>query len=142
MKGSDLRIYKDVLLITPGVWTDAMTKSPVVYTEKALKEGHLKWKSNYLNVDHSFKTTDRIGYIVNPYYGKKGVMADLHIYPITQTARDTISLIDAGLVNWLSVEILTVDRFDTQEFKRFAEEIEFLGAAVVTSPACKEARIK
>jgi len=143
LKSSDVRIYKDVVILTPGVWTDASTRMPIEYTELNLMKGSKVWSSNFLNVDHSWGTLDRIGYVKNPYYNKKiGIMGDLHIRPITQTARDTISLIDAGLVNWLSAELMAEDVWDSASNKRFAEDIEFIGCAVVCHPADKNTRIK
>jgi hypothetical protein len=143
LKSSDVRIYKDVVILTPGEWSDAMTQSPVVYTDLELEKGSRMWSKNFLNIDHSWGTLDRIGYVRNPYYHRHiGVMGDLHIYPITERARDTIALIDAGLVNWLSAEIATQDIWNGDEQKRYATQIEFIGCAVVTSPACGETRIR
>ena len=143
LKSSNVRIYKDVVILTPGVWTDASTRTPIEYTDVNLMKGTKVWSSNFLNVDHSWTVRDRIGYVKNPYYNKKiGVMGDLHIYPITQAAKDTIALIDSGLVNWLSAELMAEDIWDSDSGKRFAEQIEFIGCAVVTYPACKDARIK
>lgn len=140
-KSSDVRIYKDTILLTPGEFSDAMTMSPVVYTDFELQKSAQNWDSDFLNIDHSWGTLDRIGYVKNTY-GKKGIVyGDLHIYPITQRAKDTISLIDAGLVNWLSVEIMTHDRWDNKEKKMYAEDITFIGCAVVTHPACENTRI-
>jgi len=140
-KSSDVRIYMDAILLTPGEFSDAMTMAPVVYTASELDKSAKRWEENFLNVDHSWDTLDRIGYIKDTYSKKGVVHGDLHIYPITQRAKDTISLIDAGLVNWLSVEIMTQDRWDSDDNKRYAEDIVFIGCAVVTHPACENTRI-
>jgi len=142
-KSSNVRIYKDVVILTPGIWTDAGTRMSIEYNEENLSKAAKKWTSDWLNVDHSWTVTDRIGYVKNPYYNKKiGVMGDLHIYPITQAAKDTVALIDAGLVNSLSAELMAEDIWDAETNKRFAENIEFIGCAVVCHPADSNTRIR
>jgi hypothetical protein len=141
-KSGDARVYNNAILLTPGSWSDAMTKAPVEYTDKQLSKSASRWEENYLNIDHSRGTLDRIGLVKNPKWYKGAVMADLYIYPITQRARDTIALIDAGLVNSLSVELSSVDRWDFNTNKRFAEDISFFGTAVVLDPACTSTKIR
>jgi len=138
----DARVYNNAILLTPGAWSDCITRAPVEYTSEQLSKSATRWKENYLNIDHSRGTLDRIGYIKNARWYNKSVIGDLHIYPITQNAKDTIALIDAGLVNSLSVELSSVDRWDFQTNKRFAEDIEFFGCAVVLDPACENTRIR
>lgn len=141
-KATKARIYKNATLLTPGVFSDSITMAPVIYREDILKKFADKWESNYLNIDHSYKVLDRIGYIVNPHFANHKIVADLYIYPITRNARDVIALIDNNLINWMSVEIKTEDDWDMKENKRYVKEMEFIGAAVVTSPACSDAIIK
>ncbi len=141
-KSGDARVYNNAVLLTPGEWSDAMTRAPVKYTEEQLCKSASRWEENYLNVDHSQGTLDRIGIVKNQRWYKNAVVGDLYIYPITQNAKDTIALIDAGLVNSLSVELSSVDRWDFQENMRFAEDIAFFGLAVVLNPACKGAHIR
>ena len=141
-KYGDARVYRNSTLLTPGSWTDAMTMAPVEYTSEELSKSASNWEANYLNVDHSWNTLDRIGYVNNPYFMNNSVMGDLYIYPITQNAKDTIALIDADLVNSLSVELYSRDVWDSATDTRKATDIVFCGLAVVTSPACKESRIK
>jgi len=141
-KSGDARIYNNSILLTPGSWSDCITRAPVEYTPEQLSKSASRWEKNYLNVDHSQNTLDRIGLVNNPRWFKNSVIADLYIYPITQNAKDTIALIDAGLVNSLSVELSSVDRWDYNLNKRFAEDITFHGCACVLDPACSETRIR
>jgi len=141
-KSTDARIYRDVTLLLPGSWSDSITQSPVLYREDVLKKYASNWEENYLNLDHSYKVLDRIGYIMNPHFSNGKVKADLYIYPITRNARDVISLIDKNLINWLSVEIKTEDDWDSRNNIRYVRQMSFLGAAIVTSPACAGAKIK
>jgi len=136
------RVYRSTRLLTPGEWTDASSRTPTVYTPQELIRSAPNWKSNFLNVDHSWATLDRIGYIQNPREDKGCVMGDLYIYPITENARDTINLIDAGLINWLSVELFSNDQYNYDDRKNYATDITFIGAAVVSHPADENTYIR
>ncbi len=139
-KSTDVRIYHNVTMITPGTFTDSISRSPINYSHEVLSRTANNVRSNYLNVDHSHKTLDRVGRFVNPYWDGEKVRADLWIYPITQNSRDTIELIDSGLVNWLSVELMTEDVWNRND-ERDVVDLEYIGLAVVTAPACKESLI-
>ena len=139
-KSTDVRIYRDVTLLSEGIFSDSLTREGVAYQKDVLMKTVSNWESNYLNVDHSHKVLDRIGRVGNPRWQDGRVKADLYIYPITKTAEDTISLIDNGLINWLSVEIMTEDAWDNNN-QRYVKDLSYIGLAVVTMPACKEALI-
>jgi len=141
-KYGDARVYRDAVLLTPGTWTDAVSMSPIEYTSEELQKSAKVWESNYLNIDHSWKTLDRIGYVRDTYFSNNSVKGDLYIYPITQNSKDAIALIDAGLINALSVELYSRDVWSNKSESRLATDITFCGLAVVTDPACKDARIK
>jgi hypothetical protein len=118
-----------------------MSSYPVYYTEDNLKKSAVNWKENYLNIDHSYEVLKRLGFVKNTYYRDKSLRGDLYIFPITQTARDVISQIDAGMINWLSVEIMSNDYWDSNINKKCAGDIEYIGAAIVTMPADAKTRI-
>ena len=141
-KSTDFRIYRDTTLLTPGEFSDSITRSPVVYTDEELSKSATNWTDNYLNVDHSFEVQKRIGFIKNCYYKNNSVKGDLYIHQLTDASKETIALIDAGLVNWLSVEILTEDEWNSIDNKRYATNIEYIGAAVVLHPACENTKIR
>ena len=140
-KSTDVRIYSDVILLTPGEYSDSISSYPVVYTKDELKKSATNWEENYLNLDHSFETLKRIGFVNNPRFQDNALMGDLYIYPITRNAKDTIALIDAGLVNWLSIELKSEDVWNSADSKKYAKDIVFIGAAVVLYPACEDTRI-
>jgi hypothetical protein len=140
-KSTDVRIYKNVILLTSGEFTDAMSMTPTLYTDENIKLSASRWEENYLNLDHSYEVLKRLGFVKNTYYNNGAVRGDLYIFPITEEAKSTIGLIDAGLVNWLSVELTSEDYWDNSKQKRCAGDITFIGAAVVTSPACPDTRI-
>lgn len=140
-KATDVRIYRDCVLLSEGTWSDSITNAPVFYHRDELRKGSIQWESKYLNLDHDYSVLKRLGFVENPYYENGKVLGDLYIFPVTQAAKDTIALIDAGLVNWLSVEMKTYDRWDYSENKIFAEDIRFIGAAIVLYGACPDSRI-
>ena len=65
---TDVRIYRDTILLTPGEFTDSMSMSPVAYTEEAISKSADKWEENYLNLDHSYEVLKRLGFVMNTYY--------------------------------------------------------------------------
>jgi len=141
-KSTDARIYRDCVLMSVGEWTDSMSRTPITYTREALSKYASNWKENYLNVDHSFETRNRLGFVTNPYFKDDKVYGNLTIFPITTVAKDIIALIDADLVNWLSVELLSDDNWSEDNKKIFADNITFIGAAVVLYPASDGTTIK
>jgi len=140
-KSTDVRIYKGAILLTPGEYTDALSRTPTVYTETELKNSATRWEANFLNLDHSDEVLKRVGYVKNTYYKNGAVRGDLYIFPVTEAAKSTIGLIDSHLVDWLSVELTSQDFWDNKLNKRCAGDISFIGAAVVTSPACPNTKI-
>jgi len=140
-KATDVRIYKEAILLTEGEFTDAISRCPVVYTKDEIHKGATNWSNNYLNLDHSFEVLKRLGFVKNPIFREGCLKADLYIFPITQVAKDTIALIDNNQVNWLSVEITTEDHWNNKDNKRYASNIEFLGAAICLFPADSNTRI-
>jgi hypothetical protein len=135
------RIYKNAILIVPGIYQDSKSRLKIFYKSEVLEENASNWKSNYLNVDHGISILSRIGFVENPRWDNNSLKADLHILPITSVAKDTISLIDNGIANALSIEAMTDEYFDNRLSCLCLKNIEFLGAAVVTTPAVPEARI-
>ncbi|MBE3093948.1 MAG: hypothetical protein IMZ52_02875 [Actinobacteria bacterium] len=138
----DFRIYKNATILTPGEWTDSITREPVVYTVGELEKSATNWKENYLDLDHSFAVNDRIGYVMNPHADKGNVKADLYIHKRIQSGKDTIERIDCGLVNGVSAELTTTDRYNFSDNKYYAENIVFLGSAIVLFPASNGAKVR
>ena len=140
-KSTDVRIYNDCALLSVGSWSDSITRSPIEYTAKALELGANNWEENYLNVDHSYETRNRLGFVENTYYKDGKVYGDLYLYPITTVAKDIIALIDGGFVNWISVELLSNDTWE-DDSRCYAKDITFIGAAIVLYPASDGTHIK
>jgi len=139
--GDRWQIFKGAVILAPGTWSDSVSMRPIVYSSKELQKGSDNWESNYLNLDHYQDTNNRIGRIENPRFEDGVVKGDLWINKNLSKGKDTIEKIYCELVNWVSAEIITVDRHDYSEDKCFAEEICFLGAAITCFPACSESVI-
>ena len=139
----DKKIYKNVVLLTEGIYIDSGTEQPHLFHASLLRQFAKNWSSHYLNIDHKYDSTlHRIGYVKNPRIKDDALIADLEITMKTQNGRDIVSLIDEGLVNSLSIEAEIEDKYDYEKEYYVATAIEFTGAAVVVNPACPEAKIK
>jgi len=141
-KSTNARIYRGAVILTPGKYADSSTNDWVIWPEDILSKYASNWSTRYLNIDHSTSVVHRIGYVENPRWEDNAVKADLYIFPYTFVARDTISLIDNGLINHLSAEVITTDEWDYKEKAIRVTEAEFFGCAVVTNPACQESKIR
>lgn len=139
---SDYRVYREAVIITPGVWTDSVSQQPIKYTKDKLRQYSSNWISNHLDIDHSWKVLDLIGSIQNMMYFNDAIVGDLYINPNTTRKRDVITQIDSGEVNFLSVELMAEDIWNEEEQLIYADEIDFMGAAIVTHPACKDTKIR
>jgi len=142
-KSGEYREYRDVVILTPGDWTDSQTRAPVRYTAELLKSFHTNWTKDFLNLDHNWSALSRVGWVKNPRCLKDGtIIADIKISKVTQNGRDIVESIEDGLINELSVELLSDDKWDKDESIRLASDIEFIGLAIVTEGACEETKIK
>lgn len=135
------KIYKECTLIKPGTYADSSTATAHFYDGNVLRKCVHNWKSNYLNINHSNNPLDRIGFIDNPKWKDDSIVADLRILPVTQRAKDIINLIDNGLVYNLSIEAEIDREYDPSIKMMKITNIDFLGCAIVTDPACKDAVI-
>ena len=135
------RVYKDCVLLTEGIYTDALSRRTMFYDGRVIGKNAKHWLSNYLTIDHSKSILDRIGYIENPHWDGKSLIGDLRIMPITQRAKDMINLIDNKMAEGFSVEAETKDVYDSKRKMLMLSDIIFLGGSIVTSPACEDAGI-
>jgi len=140
--GDDDKIYKGVVFITSGDWTDSVTQAPVRYTSDVLKNYGTNWSGQFLNLDHSWEALKRVGWVENVYYTNGAIKGDIRITRKTTQGKDAIASIDAGLVNGLSVEVASNDIYDFEKNIILADELDFVGCAIVTHPACSNSKIR
>lgn len=144
-KSNGQKVYKDVVILTPGVWADSISNSQIMYKEDVIRRDYSNWDNlKYVNLGHSHFPLDLVGTVQDPYYDN-GVRADLRLNSNTSNGRDIIELIDQGLINKLSVELRTQDYWDSQNMVRCVGKALFMGVSILgpnQTPACAEARIK
>lgn len=141
VKSANLVIYREATLLVPGIYADSATKSYCYYTEKSIKKYAKNWDIDYISVDHSKDVLKRIGKVKNPKFKNGKLVGDLHIYTVTSVAKDVVKLIDNGLINWMSVEVDTKDKYNYDLDVMETKELRFVGCSVVSIPACKGAKI-
>ena len=130
-----------VTLLSPGIWTDSLSQTPIEYSTKVLQKYATNWEESFLNLDHSHTALARVCKVINPHFEDGSVKGDIQIYPITQNAKDIIQQIDNNLINWLSVEIRTTDVWNKTENMWSVLDMTYFGTAIVTVPASKGAKI-
>lgn len=122
-----------------------VTQAPVMYEASTIQKYATNWASNYVDLGHSWAPLDFIGTVQNPHFMDNALFGDLYINPNTKNGADTITLIDCGILNSLSVEMATEDVWDSQNMMKCAKELEFMGVAICgpqPGPACKGTRIQ
>lgn len=140
-----------VKLLAPGTWTDSTQKTPCRYTGEVLERYHANW------IDFSYwsrhgggaprdLTTEWIADIRNLRY-QDGVIADLFYHGITNASQEAIKVIRAAQAGkipfpYSSVEMMTRDKWIISEKLYEAQEVVFLGAAMVKEGACRVCRIR
>jgi hypothetical protein len=143
----DGRRYHDSILLKEGEYTDSISMTAVFYSGEELKKvASSKYydldgdDKIYLNVDHEpYRALSRIGYVYNIHYNNKSLKGDLYLHRLTTNSKDAVVLIDSGYVTGLSVEILTDDEYI--DGKIYARDIELIGLALVTDPACPSSHV-
>jgi len=141
-KSTKDRIYRGCEILHEGIYCDSLSKENTYYPKETLKKCITKWRDNHLNINHNtMDILSKIGFVENSRWENNCVMADLRILPITQNARDTISLIDAGICTDLSVEIFCDEEYDYDTNMINVVDMEFDGVSCVIQGADPNARI-
>ena len=143
-KSQGMRIFKGAIMLTPGTWADMVTNANVLYKSDVIDKYSNNWVSNYIDLQHSHHPRDLVGTVHNQY-SKNGILkGDLWINTNLTAGRDIVQLIDSNIVNQLSIEMFTNDKWDSNTHVRSVELIKFLGVAIIGGPdipACKDTRI-
>lgn len=130
------KTYHDVGILKAGKWRDSTTRQLVEYPAKILEEGYANWRRRTFNLDHNHLTLSTLGRIHNERYHDGGVYGDITVYALTQTQKEAMALMDAGLVDGISAEVATEDTFNPATNTIRAHKVTFNGAALTPSPAC------
>ena len=142
-KSTDHKIYKNAILFTPGSWTDSVSAMECYYSPEVISRCAEIWPTRYINLQHSHNPIDFVGSVYNQHWDGVSLKGDLHLFR-TGIGEHIITLIDAGIINKLSVEANTEDSYDRKLMIRSTDDMEFLGVSIIghiPAPACKDARI-
>lgn len=137
---------KGVKLLAAGTWTDSAQKTPCEYSPEILKQFSSNWSDNAIWSRHfggvPRNITEKVGIVENPRFDSDAVVGDLHYHGLTQQSKDTISMIENGLANYVSVETMSKDKWNVGKKVYQAQEIGFTGLATVNQGACRVCKIR
>jgi|GEM_PF-2967322 len=138
-------LVKGVKLLAAGTWTDSVQKTPCRYTPLKLKTYSTNWADPTYWSRHGGGTprnaTDVIGEVRNPRFEGDAVVGDLWYDGITDNSQNCIRIVKAAAAGkrkapYVSVEMMTRDKWLPAEKIYEAEEILFDGLAMVNRGAC------
>ena len=141
-------LIHDAILLAEGTWTDSYQQTPCKYKSEVLEKYSNNWLDNSIWSRHPGGTPrsvdEKIGQVVNPHYDPKykAVMGDISFHMMSQKSRDIAEMIDAGLVNAVSVELGGTEKYNAKDKCYEAETIDFFGLAVVDKGACETCLIR
>lgn len=144
-KSDTVRVYEGATLLTPGKWADSISKSYILYKSPILSKYATNWVTNHINLGHdNVNPLSTVGTVHKQRWEDGVVKGDLYINTALSNGREIVTSIDAGLVNKLSVEMNTDDYWDSTEKAKYADNIRFLGLAIIGNhpAACDGAKIK
>ena len=132
---------RGVKLLAEGTWTDSMQKTPWRVNSGTLERYAANWTDDTVWNRHAGgqhrAVTDKIGRVENVTYKDGAVVGDVNLHGLTQNSRDAAALVEAGEINFVSVETVGKDKWNpgTREYE--ATDITFTGLALVNRGACK-----
>lgn len=132
---------RGVKLLAEGTWTDSMQKTPWRVSARTLERYAANWTDDTVWNRHAGgqhrAVTDKIGRVENVTYKDGAVVGDVNLHGLTQNSRDAAALVEAGEINFVSVETVGKDKWNpgTREYE--ATDITFTGLALVNRGACK-----
>ena len=144
-KGGKYKVYKSAVILTPGIWHDMMTRADVKWSEIKIKAFATNWITDYINLGHEHHPTDFVGKVANPRYIDGALRGDLCINKNLSRGKDVIEGIDEGILNQVSVEVISEDYWDSNEMIRCADNLKFMGVSIIgpyPPPACKDVKIR
>lgn len=139
-------LIHDVKLLAEGTWTDSAVGTPLFYPARSLEANAANWRDRSAWSRHLGRTprdiTEKIGVVDDPRYADRAVVGDIRLHGLTQKSRDTIALVKAGEVNYVSVEHGGPEKWNAETRQYEAAEIIFYGVAIVNRGACQKCTIR
>jgi hypothetical protein len=135
------RKYRNVPILHPGTFTDSLSKTPITYTGEVIRKSINNWEGMYVDLDHDIgRCLSRIGWVENPREKHGVAYVDIKLLGTPMVLDEVVTRIDAGLINAVSCELYTKDRYENGETT--VEEILFDGLGIVVQGADPKALIK
>lgn len=141
-------LIRDIIVLAEGTWTDSLVRTPLHYTAKALSKDASNWVATGIWSRHTGGApraiNDKIGEIKNPRFSleHKAVLADGFLHGRTQSSRDVIELVKAGLVTDVSAEVGGREVWNADAKRYEAASLAFYGLAIVDKGACDVCKLK
>lgn len=131
---------RDARMLASGTWTDSLQKTACHYSPELLRANAGNWVDNGIWSRHpggmSRSITDKVGIADNFRFLVDAVVADINIHCMTQKSKDVAALVEAGLVNYVSSELMGTEHWDAANNWYEATDLTFTGAAIVNRGAC------
>ena len=141
-------VVRQVPLLAVGTWTDSVVRVPTAYTSAVLKEFATNWVDKSIFDKHSGgvprSITAKVGELENIQYddSRQAIVGDLHFHGLTETSRDTITLVKNKQAQFVSVEHGGDATFDSAAKMYKMTSLIFSGIAVVLRGACATCKIE
>jgi hypothetical protein len=151
-------LVKNSILLTAGIYTDSALRTPLNYPADTLRKYAGAWKANGLWVRHAGgvprRITEKVGKVVRTWFepsvevtddqGRKmtvpAIMGDLEFSRDNDESRNAAEMALNGAVKGdplkLSVEHVSKERYNRETKLAEAEDLLFLGLALVDKGAC------
>ncbi len=140
-------VVRQVPLLAVGTWTDSVVRVPTAYTSAVLKEFATNWVDKSIFDKHSGgvprSITSKVGELENIQYddSRQAIVGDLHFHGLTETSKDTITLVKNKQAQFVSVEHGGDATFDPAAKQYKMTSLIFSGIAVVLRGACATCKI-
>jgi DNA-binding transcriptional MerR regulator len=138
-------------MLAEGTWSDSSGQGPLNYPARSLEKYATNWRENIGwsrhtgGVPRSF--SDRVSEVRSLRYdpAAKAIVGDVFYHGLTQASRDVIALTKADLAAgrpvYVSVEVITEERYNETSRLMEAEKLTFTGYAHVSQGACRKCRV-
>lgn len=140
-------LIRDVTLLTSGEWTDSAVKTPLYYPADVLERHAGSWSKSDVYASHNTQhnglrpVLEKVGRVMEPHAYKGTVVGNVMLHRKSQSSRDIAEMVQAGILNAVSVEHYGRERWNASASRYEATDIDFRGLAFVEEGACPGARI-
>lgn len=137
-------LIRDVKLMAVGTWHAGNAILPMRYGQSVLEKYATKWLDNsvWSTHDSARSVTTKIGHVEKMRYEDEACIGDVVLHGETQESKDVIKLIGTKNIDSVSSEIAVMkSQYCEKNDYDNAEEIAFVGLAIVSSGACEVCKL-